>query len=85
MREPRDLRPAFYPKAVRLTSRHGSSKAWPAGPDKTLRGGKAHAEKPTDLVAGAGSAKRTITLWSATGIYTLPGFDQGEALETKRL
>ena len=46
-----------------------------ARPDKTLNlllGGKAHGEKLTDLVVGAGSAKRTIALWSATGIYTLP-------------
>ena len=46
-----------------------------ARPDKTLNllpGGKAHAEKLTDLVVGAGSAKRTIALWSVTGIYTSP-------------
>ena len=46
-----------------------------ARPDKTLNllpGGKAHAEKLTDLVVGAGSTKRTIALWSVTGIYTSP-------------
>jgi imidazolonepropionase-like amidohydrolase len=46
-----------------------------ARPDKTvnlLPGGKAHAEKLTDLVVGAGSTKRTITLWSVTGVNTSP-------------
>jgi imidazolonepropionase-like amidohydrolase len=46
-----------------------------ARPDKMLNlmpGGRAHAEKLTDLVVGAGSAKRTITLWSVTGISTSP-------------
>jgi imidazolonepropionase-like amidohydrolase len=46
-----------------------------ARPDKTfnlLPGGKAHAEKLTDLVVGAGSTRRTIALWSVTGIYTSP-------------
>jgi len=46
-----------------------------AKPDKMLDllpGGRAHAEKLTDLVVGAGSTKRTITLWSVTGISTSP-------------
>src|SRR5580698_5808200 len=46
-----------------------------ARPGKTLNllpGGKVHAEKLTDLVVGAGSAKRTIALWSVTGISTSP-------------
>lgn len=46
-----------------------------ARPDKTLNllaGGKAHTEKLTDLVVGAGSAKRTIALWSVAGICTSP-------------
>ena len=46
-----------------------------ARPDKTLNllpGGTAHAEKLIDLVVGAGSTKRTIALWSVTGIYTSP-------------
>jgi imidazolonepropionase-like amidohydrolase len=46
-----------------------------ARPEKTLNllpGGKAHAEKLTDLVVGTGSAKRTIALWSVSGIYTSP-------------
>jgi imidazolonepropionase-like amidohydrolase len=44
-------------------------------PDKTLNllpGGTAHAEKLIDLVVGAGTTKRTIALWSVTGIYTSP-------------
>ena len=44
-------------------------------PDKALTllpGGKAHAEKLTDLVIGAGATKRTITLWSVTGVSTSP-------------
>ena len=46
-----------------------------AKPDKMLDllpGGRAHAEKLTDLVVGAGSTKRTITLWSVAGISTSP-------------
>lgn len=46
-----------------------------ARPDKTLDllpGGRAHAEKLTDLVVGAGSTKRTIRLWSVTGVSTSP-------------
>ena len=46
-----------------------------ARPDKTLNllpGGTAHAEKLIDLVVGAGATKRTIALWSVTGIYTSP-------------
>jgi imidazolonepropionase-like amidohydrolase len=46
-----------------------------ARPDKMLNllpGGRAHAERLTDLVLGAGSTKRTITLWSVTGIFTSP-------------
>ena len=46
-----------------------------ARPDKTLNllpGGKAHAEKLADLVVGAGSARRTIVLWSVTGLSTSP-------------
>ncbi|MGI8992054.1 MAG: amidohydrolase family protein [Bryobacteraceae bacterium] len=46
-----------------------------AKPDKTLDllpGGRAHAEKLTDLVVGAGPTERTITLWSVTGISTSP-------------
>jgi len=39
---------------------------------KLLPGGKAHAEKLTDLIVGAGSAKRTSAVWSVTGIYTSP-------------
>jgi imidazolonepropionase-like amidohydrolase len=37
-----------------------------------LPGGKAHAEKLTDLAVGAGSTMRTITLWSVTGLNTSP-------------
>jgi imidazolonepropionase-like amidohydrolase len=46
-----------------------------AKPDKTLNllpGGKAHAERLTDLVIGTGSTTRTITLWSVTGLSTSP-------------
>jgi imidazolonepropionase-like amidohydrolase len=46
-----------------------------ARPDKTLNllpGGKARAEKLSDLAIGAGSTKRTITLWSVTGVSTSP-------------
>ena len=46
-----------------------------ASSDKTLNllpGGKAHAERLTDLVVGAGATKRTITLWSVTGLSTSP-------------
>jgi imidazolonepropionase-like amidohydrolase len=46
-----------------------------ARPDKALNllpGGRARAEKLTDLVIGAGVAKRTITLWSVTGLSTSP-------------
>jgi imidazolonepropionase-like amidohydrolase len=46
-----------------------------ARPDKMLDllpGGRAHAERLTDLVVGTGSTKRTITLWSITGISTSP-------------
>ncbi len=46
-----------------------------ARPDKTLTlvpGGKAHAAKLTDLVVGADATRRTISLWSVTGIYTSP-------------
>jgi imidazolonepropionase-like amidohydrolase len=46
-----------------------------ARPDKTLNllpGGKARAEKLTDLIVGAGSTERTITLWSVTGVNTSP-------------
>ena len=51
-----------------------------AKPDKTLNllpGGRAHAEKLTDLVVGAGSTKRTITLWAVTGISHLSTTDMG--------
>ncbi len=44
-----------------------------AKPDKTLQllpGGQAHAEKLTDLAVGAGAARRTITLWSVSGLST---------------
>ena len=46
-----------------------------ARPDKTLNllpGGRTHAEKLTNLVVGTGSTKRTITLWSVSGISTSP-------------
>jgi len=46
-----------------------------ARPDNTLNllpGGQAHAEKLTELVVGAGSARRTIVLWSITGVFTSP-------------
>src|SRR5262245_40049014 len=46
-----------------------------ARPDKTLDllpGGKARAEKLTDLDVGEGAAKRTITLWAINGISTSP-------------
>ncbi len=46
-----------------------------AKPDKTLNllpGGKAHAERLTDLEIGAGATKRTITLWSVSGVSTSP-------------
>ena len=46
-----------------------------AKPNKTLDllpGGRAHAEKLTDLEVGAGPTKRAITLWSVTGISTSP-------------
>lgn len=44
-----------------------------AKPDKALNllpGGRAHAEKLTELGVGTDSTKRTITLWSITGLYT---------------
>ena len=37
-----------------------------------LPGGKARAEKLTDLDVGEGAAKQTITLWAITGISTSP-------------
>src|SRR5580765_4939297 len=46
-----------------------------ARPDRTLTllpGGRAHAEKLTDLQVGAGAAARTITLWGVTGLGTSP-------------
>ena len=46
-----------------------------ARPDRTLNllpGGKAHAEKLTDLTIGASATKRTITLWSVTGVSASP-------------
>src|SRR5262245_4999011 len=46
-----------------------------ARPDKTMNllpGGKARAEKLTDLDVGEGAAKRTITLWAINGISTSP-------------
>ena len=46
-----------------------------ARPDKSLNllpGGKARAEKLTELVIGAGATKRTIILWSVTGVSTSP-------------
>jgi imidazolonepropionase-like amidohydrolase len=46
-----------------------------ARPDRTLSllpGGKAHAEKLTDLHVGSGATARTITLWGVTGISTSP-------------
>ena len=46
-----------------------------AKPNKTLDllpGGRAHAEKLTDLEVGSGPTKRAITLWSVTGISTSP-------------
>ncbi|HKB11532.1 MAG TPA: amidohydrolase family protein [Vicinamibacterales bacterium] len=46
-----------------------------ARPDKSLDllpGGRAHAEKLTDLEVGEGAAKQTITLWSVTGISNSP-------------
>ena len=46
-----------------------------ATPDRTLDllpGGKAHAEKLTDFVVGAGPTKQVITLWSVTGLSTSP-------------
>ena len=68
--------PAFYsPQGGPIDLTAWFLEALLARPDKTLNllpGGKAHAEKLTDLVVGAGSTKRTITLWSVTGIYTSP-------------
>jgi imidazolonepropionase-like amidohydrolase len=68
--------PAFYsPQGGPIDLTAWFFEALLARPDKTLNllpGGKAHAEKLTDLVVGAGSTKRTITLWSVTGIYTSP-------------
>ena len=46
-----------------------------ATPDRTLNllpGGRAHAEKLTDLVVGAGPTKQSITLWAVTGLSTSP-------------
>jgi imidazolonepropionase-like amidohydrolase len=46
-----------------------------ARPDRTLTllpGGRAHAEKLTDLQVGAGATTRTITLWGVTGLGTSP-------------
>jgi hypothetical protein len=46
-----------------------------ATPDKTLEllpGGRAHAERLTELAVGAGPTKQAITLWSVTGIGTSP-------------
>jgi len=46
-----------------------------ARPDKTmalLPGGTARAARLTDLEVGDGAAKRTITLWSVTGVSTSP-------------
>jgi len=46
-----------------------------ARPDKTMNllpGGKARAEKLTDLDVGEGAAKRTITLWAINGVSTSP-------------
>ena len=68
--------PAFYsPQGGPIDLTAWFLEALLARPDKTLNllpGGKAHAEKLTDLVVGAGSTKRTITLWSVTGMYTSP-------------
>lgn len=46
-----------------------------ASPDKTLAllpGGKASAEKLTDLDVGAGAAKQTVTLWAVSGVGGSP-------------
>ena len=46
-----------------------------ARPDKTMNllpGGKARAEKLTDLDVGEGATKRTITLWAINGVSTSP-------------
>lgn len=46
-----------------------------AAPDKSLAmlpGGKAKAEKLTDLEIGEGAAKQTVTLWSISGVGTSP-------------
>jgi len=68
--------PAFYsPQGGPIDLTAWFLEALLGRPDKTLNllpGGKAHAEKLTDLAVGAGSTKRTITLWSVTGIYTSP-------------
>ena len=68
--------PAFYsPQGGPIDLTAWFLEALLARPDKTLNllpGGKAHAEKLTDLVVGAGSTKRTIALWSITGVSTSP-------------
>ena len=46
-----------------------------ARPDRTLDllpGGRAHADKLTEVVVGAGAAQQTVTLWSVSGINTTP-------------
>jgi imidazolonepropionase-like amidohydrolase len=44
-------------------------------PDRTLRllpGGRAHAERLTELKVGSGSNAKTVTAWSVTGLSTSP-------------
>jgi imidazolonepropionase-like amidohydrolase len=46
-----------------------------AAPDKSLAllpGGRAHAEKLTELAVGQGSAKKTVTAWAITGLSPSP-------------
>ena len=68
--------PAFYsPQGGPIDLTAWFLDALLARPDKTLNllpGGKAHAEKLTDLVVGAGATRRTIALWSVTGVSTSP-------------
>ena len=69
-------RPAFYaPQGGPMALTAWFLETILARPDKTLDllpGGRAHAEKLTDLEIGSGAAKQTVTLWAITGVNTSP-------------
>jgi imidazolonepropionase-like amidohydrolase len=69
--------PAFY-SSVGGTSADGTAiflEALLAAPDKSLAmlpGGKAHAERLTELFVGQGDRKKTVTAWAITGLGPSP-------------